>query len=84
MGRRELAVSMAIGVLSASAMLLLPSALAAQSDGDYMRETTEVIKVWPTISMERGDPNVTADPQEASNLWVAKYRREKALLGRSP
>lgn len=35
--------------------------------------------------MDRNDPNVAAavaDLRESSNTWVAKYRREKALLGR--
>lgn len=82
---------MAAGVLSTSAMLLPaaipPAALAEASDEEYVRETTEVIsKVRSTINMDRGDPNVVtavADLREASNTWVAKYRREKALLGRS-
>lgn len=88
--RRELAISMAAGVLSTSALLMLPAAVPpaalAASDEEYVRETTEVInKVRSTINMDRADPNVetaVADLREASNVWVAKYRREKALLGR--
>ncbi|XP_008800135.2 photosystem II repair protein PSB27-H1, chloroplastic [Phoenix dactylifera] len=89
--RRELAISMAAGVLSTSAMLILPAAAppaaVAASDEEYVRETSEVIgKVRSTINMDRADPNVAAavaDLREASNVWVAKYRREKALLGRT-
>lgn len=81
---------MAAGVLSTSALLMLPAAVPpaalAASDEEYVRETTEVInKVRSTINMDRADPNVetaVADLREASNVWVAKYRREKALLGR--
>ncbi|XP_010924068.1 photosystem II repair protein PSB27-H1, chloroplastic [Elaeis guineensis] len=88
--RREFAISMAAGVLSTSALLMLPAAVPlaalASSDEEYVRETTEVInKVRSTINMDRADPNVAAavaDLREASNTWVAKYRREKALLGR--
>lgn len=81
---------MAAGVLSTSALLMLPAAVPpaalAASDEEYVKETTEVInKVRSTITMDRTDPNVAAavaDLREASNTWVAKYRREKALLGR--
>ena len=36
--------------------------------------------------MERTDPNVAdavAELREVSNSWVAKYRKEKALLGKA-
>lgn len=59
----------------------------AASDEEYVKEAAEVInKVRNTITMDRNDPNVAnavADLRDASNYWVAKYRREKALLGRS-
>lgn len=65
---------------------LLPAAMAA-SDEEYVRETTEVIgKVRSTINLNKTDPNLAAavaDLREVSNTWVAKYRREKALLGRA-
>lgn len=52
-----------------------------------MKETEEVInKVRTTIVMDKNDPNVAtavAELRETSNSWVAKYRREKALLGRA-
>lgn len=52
-----------------------------------MKETEEVInKVRSTINMDKTDPYVAsavADLREASNSWVAKYRREKSLLGRA-
>lgn len=61
-----------------------PAALA--SDDEYVKETTDVIKkVRSTIGMDKSDPNVAsavAELRDASNSWVAKYRREKALLGR--
>jgi photosystem II Psb27 protein len=60
-------------------------ALAA-SDEEYVKETEEVItKVRSTINMDKNDPNVAnavAELRETSNSWVAKYRREKSLLGR--
>jgi photosystem II Psb27 protein len=60
-------------------------ALAA-SDEEYVKETAEVItKVRSTINMDKNDPNVAnavAELRETSNSWVAKYRREKSLLGR--
>ncbi|KAB2052794.1 hypothetical protein E1A91_A12G148400v1 [Gossypium mustelinum] len=62
------------------------SAFAA-SDEEYVKETAEVInKVRSTINMDKNDPNIAsavAELREASNSWVAKYRREKALLGRA-
>lgn len=52
-----------------------------------MKETEEVInKVRTTITMDKNDPNAAAavaDLRDTSNSWVAKYRREKALLGRA-
>lgn len=59
----------------------------AASDEEYVKETAEVInKVRSTINMDKNDPNIAsavAELREASNSWVAKYRREKALLGRA-
>ncbi|KAL0338906.1 UNVERIFIED_CONTAM: Photosystem II repair protein PSB27-H1, chloroplastic [Sesamum angustifolium] len=74
--------------LSALTLFLAPvsSALAA-SDEEYVKETEEVInKVRTTITLDKNDPNVAtavAELRETSNSWVAKYRREKALLGRA-
>ena len=52
-----------------------------------MKDTTEVIgKVRTTITMDKNDPNVAAavaELRESSNSWVAKYRKEKSLLGRA-
>ena len=63
----------------------VPAAFAA-SDEEYKKETEEVIsKVRSTINMEKNDPNIAtavAELRETSNTWVAKYRREKDLLGR--
>ncbi|CAL9071533.1 unnamed protein product [Musa textilis] len=83
-GRRELALALS----TSATLLLLPAAppALATSDEEYVRETAEVInKVRTTIGMDKKDPNVAvavAELREASNTWVAKYRREKALLGR--
>lgn len=67
--------------------MLFPLPALATSDEEYVKEAEEVIsKVRTTINMDKNDPNVAAavaDLREASNSWVAKYRREKALLGRS-
>lgn len=81
--RREfLSLAAGIAVLSPA----VAPALAA-SDEEYVKETAAVIeKVRKTVNMDKSDPNVAeavADLREASNSWVAKYRREKALLGRS-
>ncbi|KAK6120658.1 hypothetical protein DH2020_045608 [Rehmannia glutinosa] len=74
--------------LSAGTLLLSPATYAwASSDEDYVKETSEVInKVRNTITLDKTDPNVAAavaELRETSNAWVAKYRREKALLGRA-
>ncbi|XP_027342789.1 photosystem II repair protein PSB27-H1, chloroplastic [Abrus precatorius] len=83
--RRREFFSITASLLSATWLLPLTPALAA-SDEEYVKETEEVInKVRSTISMDKNDPNVAtavADLRESSNSWVAKYRREKALLGR--
>ncbi|QCE09649.1 photosystem II repair protein PSB27-H1, chloroplastic [Vigna unguiculata] len=69
-----------------SSVLPLAPALAS-SDEEYVKETEDVInKVRTTITLDKNDPNVAtavADLRESSNSWVAKYRREKALLGRA-
>lgn len=84
-GRRELALALS----TSATLLLLPAAppALATSDEEYVRETAEVInKVRNTVGMDKKDPNVAvavAELREASNTWVAKYRREKALLGRA-
>lgn len=58
----------------------------AADDDEYVKETQEVIsKVRNTINMDKTDPNIAtavAELRETSNSWVAKYRREKSLLGR--
>jgi photosystem II Psb27 protein len=61
----------------------LGAVLARAADDEYVRETKEVIgKVRSTINMDKSDPNVVAEVRVLSNSWVAKYRREKSLLGR--
>ncbi|KAG0470928.1 hypothetical protein HPP92_017628 [Vanilla planifolia] len=88
-GRRGLTLSLAAaGILThASTILVLPSGVLAVEDDEYVKDTTEVIsKVRNTINIDRKDPNIAsavAELREASNTWVAKYRREKALLGRA-
>ncbi|XP_047946568.1 photosystem II repair protein PSB27-H1, chloroplastic-like [Salvia hispanica] len=78
--------------LSAAALFLAPAAAppppaAAAGDDEYVKETEEVIsKVRATINLDKADPNIAAavaELRETSNSWVAKYRREKALLGRA-
>ncbi|TKY48843.1 Photosystem II repair protein PSB27-H1 [Spatholobus suberectus] len=82
--RRREFLSIAASVVST--LVPLTPALAA-SDEEYVKETEDVInKVRTTITMEKSDPNAAAavaDLRESSNSWVAKYRREKALLGRA-
>ncbi|KAL3631575.1 hypothetical protein CASFOL_024559 [Castilleja foliolosa] len=75
--------------LSAGALLLSTVTLpaSAASDEEYVKETEEVIgKVRNTIVLEKTDPKVAdavAELRETSNAWVAKYRKEKALLART-
>nr|UDM55689.1 photosystem II repair protein PSB27-H1 [Gymnema sylvestre] len=85
--RRDL-LSLAVGIVVAPALVLMPVTTAwAASDEEYVKETEQVItKVRSTINMEKTDPNIAtavADLRDTSNYWVAKYRREKALIGRS-
>ncbi|MBA0805439.1 hypothetical protein Gohar_004955 [Gossypium harknessii] len=81
-----LAAAAAATTTASLALGVVQSAFAA-SDEEYVKETAEVInKVRSTINMDKNDPNIAsavAELREASNSWVAKYRREKALLGRA-
>ncbi|GAU27174.1 hypothetical protein TSUD_104840 [Trifolium subterraneum] len=80
-------------ILSTTATILTTTFLAhvtpafAATDEEYVKETEEVIsKVRTTITMDKNDPNVAnavSDLRDSSNSWVAKYRREKALLARA-
>ncbi|OIW12082.1 hypothetical protein TanjilG_15322 [Lupinus angustifolius] len=88
--RRRDFLSMTASIVSTTTtcLFLLPLAPAlAASDEEYVKETEEVInKVRTTITLERNDPNVAeavAELRDTSNSWVAKYRREKNLLGRA-
>ncbi|KAK8648088.1 hypothetical protein V6N13_128850 [Hibiscus sabdariffa] len=73
--------------LSLSSLLPLTPAAFAADDEEYVKETSDVIsKVRTTINMDKNDPNVAtavAELRDTSNSWVAKYRREKSLLGRA-
>ncbi|KAF5754490.1 putative twin-arginine translocation pathway, signal sequence, photosystem II Pbs27 [Helianthus annuus] len=83
--RRTFLSLSAVIALSSPLSATTPAALAA-SDEEYTKETQEVInKVRNTINMDKTDPNIAtavAELRETSNSWVAKYRREKTLLGR--
>ncbi|XP_030516950.2 photosystem II repair protein PSB27-H1, chloroplastic [Rhodamnia argentea] len=85
--RREFLSIASVGILSAGLISQVASPALAASDEEYVKETEEVInKVRSTISLDKNDPNVAgavANLRETSNFWVAKYRREKALLGRA-
>ncbi|XP_058081871.1 photosystem II repair protein PSB27-H1, chloroplastic [Magnolia sinica] len=85
-GRRELMVGISGGLILPTLLIPVSPSLAA-SDEEYVKETEEVIsKIRSTINMDKTDPKVAmavAELREASNSWVAKYRREKALLGRA-
>ncbi|KAJ8568924.1 hypothetical protein K7X08_032661 [Anisodus acutangulus] len=80
--RRREFLSLTAGI----AFILPATSVFAASDEEYVKEASEVIKkVRSTLSMEKTDPNIAdsvAELRDASNYWVAKYRREKALLGR--
>jgi photosystem II Psb27 protein len=82
-GRRNVLAGTGLG---AALSLVLAAAPARAADDEYVSETKEVIgKVRSTINMDKSDPNVAdavAEVRVLSNSWVAKYRREKSLLGR--
>ncbi|XP_022866769.1 photosystem II repair protein PSB27-H1, chloroplastic-like [Olea europaea var. sylvestris] len=84
--RRREFLSLVAGFASPVLLLPVTPARAALED-EYVKETEEVInKVRTTITMDKNDPNIdsaVAQLRETSNSWVAKYRREKALLGRA-
>lgn len=74
-------------LLIQSIPFLAPAQASAAENEEYVKDTSAVIsKVRTTLSMEKTDPNVAdavAELREASNSWVAKYRKEKALLGKA-
>ncbi|KAF8086685.1 hypothetical protein N665_0615s0033 [Sinapis alba] len=74
-------------LLTQSIPFIAPSPASAAEDEEYVKDTSAVIsKVRTTLTMERTDPKVAetvAELREASNSWVAKYRKEKALLGKA-
>lgn len=80
-GRRDVLAGTGLG-----AALLLALGPARAADEEYVSETKEVIgKVRSTIGLDKSDPSVAdavAELRDLSNSWVAKYRREKSLLGR--
>ncbi|EER94911.1 hypothetical protein BDA96_01G406400 [Sorghum bicolor] len=85
-GRRDVVLA-GTGLGAALVLALGPVCGAARAaDDEYVSETKEVIgKVRSTISLDKSDPSVAdavAELRELSNSWVAKYRREKSLLGR--
>ncbi|XP_061337633.1 photosystem II repair protein PSB27-H1, chloroplastic [Gastrolobium bilobum] len=84
--RREFLSIITASVVSSTWLVPLNPALAA-ADEEYVKDTEEVInKVKTAITMDKNDPNVAAavaELRDTSNSWVAKYRREKALLGRA-
>ncbi|PNT48013.1 hypothetical protein POPTR_002G056300v4 [Populus trichocarpa] len=79
-------LSLATAILTSPFVLPITPAFAG-SDEEYVKDTEDVInKVRTTVNMDKNDPNVAdavANLRETSNSWVAKYRREKALLGRA-
>lgn len=90
MGRREysfVVVPAAILIMSLAAAAAPTIAAEEEDQQEYVKDTREVIeKVRSTVRMEKTDPNVAsavAELRDASNSWVAKYRRDKALLGRA-
>uniref|UniRef100_A0ACD5X2J7 Uncharacterized protein n=1 Tax=Avena sativa TaxID=4498 RepID=A0ACD5X2J7_AVESA len=84
--RRDVLAGTGLGAALLLALSPCVGAARAAEDDEYVSETKEVIgKVRSTISMEKTDPKVAdavTELREMSNSWVAKYRREKGLLGR--
>ncbi|XP_057536043.1 photosystem II repair protein PSB27-H1, chloroplastic [Amaranthus tricolor] len=81
--RRQLTITVLTATLVSP--LIAPTA-NAESNDEYVKETQEVItKVRTTLTKNKTDPDVAdavADLRATSNSWVAKYRREKSLLGK--
>ncbi|KAK2424541.1 photosystem II repair protein PSB27-H1, chloroplastic [Trifolium repens] len=84
--RRQILSTTATIITTTFLAHVTPAAFAA-TDEEYIKETEEVInKVRTTITLDKNDPNVAnavSDLRDSSNSWVAKYRREKALLARA-
>ncbi|CAM0873052.1 unnamed protein product [Alopecurus aequalis] len=84
--RRDVLAGTGLGAALLLALSPCVGAARAAEDDEYVSETKVVIgKVRSTISMDKTDPNVAdavTELREMSNAWVAKYRREKGLLGR--
>ncbi|KAK3147338.1 hypothetical protein QOZ80_3BG0281110 [Eleusine coracana subsp. coracana] len=84
--RRDVLAGTGLGAALALVLAAAAPEPARAADEEYVSETQEVIgKVRSTINMDKADPNVAdavAELRELSNSWVAKYRREKSLLGR--
>ncbi|KAE8662305.1 Photosystem II repair protein PSB27-H1 [Hibiscus syriacus] len=85
--RHFLSLAAVTSTLSLSSLLPVTQPALAADDEEYVKETSDVInKVRSTISMDKNDPKVAtavAELRDTSNSWVAKYRREKSLLGRA-
>ncbi|GAA0165891.1 hypothetical protein LIER_40081 [Lithospermum erythrorhizon] len=85
--RRDFLSLTTLTLITPPSFLLPCNSAWAASDDEYVKETEEVInKVRSTLTLDRADPNVAekvTELRETSNSWVAKYRREKALLGRA-
>ncbi|KAE8679967.1 Photosystem II repair protein PSB27-H1 [Hibiscus syriacus] len=85
--RQLLSLTAVTSTLSLSSLLPVTPPAFAAADEEYVKETSDVInKVRSTINMDKNDPNVAtavAELRDTSNSWVAKYRREKSLLGRA-
>ncbi|KAH9290648.1 hypothetical protein KI387_034765, partial [Taxus chinensis] len=81
--RRELVVG---GMIVALVTVAEKGASAEEYLEEYDKDTRQVIaQVRGTIEMEKEDPNrsnAVAALRQASNEWVAKYRRDKQLAGK--
>ncbi|KAJ7296026.1 hypothetical protein O6H91_02G142200 [Diphasiastrum complanatum] len=82
LSRREAALAFGTGSLA----LAFSGAAWADIDDDYKKETQQVIQqVKNTLVLEKTDPSkpeAVALLRQASNDWVAKYRREKKVAGK--
>lgn len=82
LSRREV---VALGLLVSSSVGSVGAA-RADVDEDYKRETQRVIdQVKSTLSLDKADPGkaeAVAMLRQASNDWVAKYRKEKKVAGK--
>ncbi|KAG9149828.1 hypothetical protein Leryth_025888, partial [Lithospermum erythrorhizon] len=85
--RRDFLSLTTLSIITPLSFLFLSNPAWAASADEYIKETEEVInKVRSMLTLDQRNSNVAeavAYLRDTSNYWVAKYRREKDLLGKA-